>query len=193
MNPPAYTPDLAAVYQDRFDAMVIRPEHEQECRETADRIAAWRDRYAPISEKSNVPWQVIGVIHSLECGLSFNAHLHNGDSLARRTHNDPAGRPLADPTGPDGRYTFEESALDALRYDKFTTWPVWDLPSALFNLERYNGWGYFLYHPKVPTPYLWSFTNHYSSGKYVADGKFDPEAVSAQVGCAPLLKLLGYQ
>ena len=42
----------------------------------------------------------------------------------------------------------------------------------------------------VATPYLWSFTNHYDKGKFVADGKYDAEAISKQVGAAILLKEL---
>jgi peptidoglycan hydrolase-like protein with peptidoglycan-binding domain len=42
----------------------------------------------------------------------------------------------------------------------------------------------------VPSPYLWSFSNHYTRGKYVADGRFSPTAVSQQVGAAVLLKQL---
>jgi hypothetical protein len=38
------------------------------------------------------------------------------------------------------------------------------------------------------SPYLWSCTIHYERGKYVSDGKFDPQAVSLQVGCAAILK-----
>ncbi len=42
----------------------------------------------------------------------------------------------------------------------------------------------------MKSPYLWSFTNHYTKGKYVADGKFDPNAPSDQVGAMALLKQL---
>ena len=31
----------------------------------------------------------------------------------------------------------------------------------------FNGWGYRLYHPNVKTPYLWSYTDKYSKGKYI--------------------------
>lgn len=40
------------------------------------------------------------------------------------------------------------------------------------------------------SPYLWSYSNHYSKGKYVRDRVFDPEAVSDQCGAAVLLKAL---
>jgi lysozyme family protein len=40
----------------------------------------------------------------------------------------------------------------------------------------------------VPTPYLWSFSSLYEKGKFVADGVFDPAAVSKQCGAAVMLK-----
>jgi len=55
-------------------------------------------------------------------------------------------------------------------------------------MESYNGWGYRLYHPNVKSPYLWSYSNQYEKGKYVADATWDKDAVSAQCGGAVLLK-----
>jgi len=55
-------------------------------------------------------------------------------------------------------------------------------------LEGYNGFGYRTRHPEVLSPYLWSYSNHYESGKYVADGTFSPSAVSQQCGAAILLR-----
>jgi len=43
---------------------------------------------------------------------------------------------------------------------------------------------------KINTPYLWSFSNHYSKGKFVADNKWSWSAVSAQCGAAVMLKVL---
>jgi lysozyme family protein len=65
----------------------------------------------------------------------------------------------------------------------------WSIEGILFQLEAYNGWGYRNHHG-INTPYLWSGSNQYTSGKYVADGKFDPTAVSKQIGGALLLKYL---
>ena len=45
----------------------------------------------------------------------------------------------------------------------------------------------------LPSPYLWSFTDRYISGKYVADHQFDPDAVSKQIGAATVLKRLQEQ
>ena len=40
------------------------------------------------------------------------------------------------------------------------------------------------------TPYLWSGCQHYSRGKYVSDGVWDPNAVSKQIGCEVILHQL---
>ena len=60
----------------------------------------------------------------------------------------------------------------------------------LYQLEAYNGFGYRTRHPEVLTPYLWSFSNHYTSGKYVADGTWSPTAKSKQCGAAVILRRL---
>jgi lysozyme family protein len=52
-------------------------------------------------------------------------------------------------------------------------------------LERYNGLGYAI--RGVPSPYVWSGTDQYKSGKYIADHVYDPNAVDKQLGCAGLL------
>jgi lysozyme family protein len=111
--------------------------------------------------------------------------LHNGDyPLTARTRQVPAGRPLKwlPPTD------WESSALDAMRLLGFTGQSDWSLERTLYRLEVYNGLGY--RGLGVLTPYLWSFSNHYDRGKYVADGKFSATARSQQCGAAVMLKLL---
>jgi lysozyme family protein len=58
----------------------------------------------------------------------------------------------------------------------------------LYRFEANNGFGY--RKRSVATPYLWSYSDHYDKGKFVADGKYNPDAVSKQVGAAILLKEL---
>jgi hypothetical protein len=55
----------------------------------------------------------------------------------------------------------------------------------LTNLERFNGVGYA--NKGVPSAYVWSGTDQYKSGKYVADGVYDPNKVDAQLGVAGLI------
>jgi hypothetical protein len=52
-------------------------------------------------------------------------------------------------------------------------------------LEQYNGLGYAA--RGRPSPYIWSGTNQYRSGKYVRDGVYDPNVSDSQPGCAGLL------
>jgi len=128
-----------------------------------------------------VPWYLIGIIHSLESNCSFGGHLHNGDPLERATINVPAGR------GPFA--TWEESAVDALHL-KRRLWSgfAWEtVHEHLLAMELYNGIGYLCYHPEVNSPYLWGLTNHHSRGKYVRDGRYDPQAITRQTGGAAIL------
>lgn len=131
-----------------------------------------------------IPWFFIACVHYLECSFNFNKHLHNGDPLTGYTVQVPAGRPKVGHPPP---FTFEESAVDAMRFMNFDKVRQWILPFILRKLEAYNGFGYFKY-KKINTPYLWSFSNHYTKGKYVKDGKYDAEAVSQQMGAAVILK-----
>jgi hypothetical protein len=61
----------------------------------------------------------------------------------------------------------------------------WSIGGTLTMLEQYNGLGYAS--RGRPSPYIWSGTDQYVSGKYVRDGVYDPSAVDQQLGCAGLL------
>lgn len=152
-------------------------------------IFAGRLKYSKVAEGfTDMPWYFIGLIHNMECGGNFNKHLHNGDPLTAKTKRIPSGRPLEPPWNNQRIYTWEQSAIDALKMKKLDGWANWSISGMLYQLEKYNGFGYRIYHPHVKTPYLWSFTNHYIRGKYVADGMWSETAVSGQVGCAAVLK-----
>ena len=97
-----------------------------------------------------------------------------------------AGRPVGHPP-----FKWEVSASDALVFDGLSTWTNWSLPGTLFVLERFNGFGYRGPDIHILTPYLWSFSNHYTKGKFVRDNVFSPTAVSKQCGAAVLLRQHG--
>jgi lysozyme family protein len=177
---------LKSDYQLLFDSCLIRPEKAKAVNAAVAAIRANRARYELAGGALGVPWYVVGLIHTMESGGNFECHLHNGDPLTARTTHVPAGRPKAG-TPP---FTWEESAADALEGQGFGGWKDWSIPGALYKLEGYNGWGYRKNHPDVSSPYLWSFSNHYTRGKYVADGSFSATAVSDQCGAAVMLKRL---
>ena len=173
-------------YRRNWDTMQIKSSWRSAVYRTAKQIYANKDKYVEIAKMfpNDMPWYFIGIIHNLECGLDFKKHLHNGDSLARRTRRVPASRPKTH----FGPFTFTESAYDALQmkgFDKVTDWSPEHM-SYLF--EKYNGFGY-RYRRKT-NPYLYSGSQHYTKGKFIRDHVFSASAVSEQIGCLPLMKAI---
>jgi lysozyme family protein len=139
-------------------------------------------RYQAVSAKTGVPWAVIAVIHQRECSQDWSGSLAQGDPWNRVSVHVPAGR------GPFR--SWEEAAVDAL----VNCAPYaarnkdWSIGRTLSKLEQYNGLGYAA--RGRPSPYIWSGTDQYQSGKYVRDGVYDPNVVDSQPGCAGLLKAM---
>jgi len=171
-------------YANLWAAMRIRPERLATARAIAAGIARDRARYEAVAGKTGVPWHWIAIVHHLESRRNFATHLHNGDSLRRRTVQVPAGRPK---TG-SPPFAWEESAIDALRLKGLHRETDWSIPKQLWQFERYNGFGYV--QKKINSPYVWSFSSLYSHGKYVADGRYSASAISQQCGAAVILKCL---
>jgi lysozyme family protein len=183
--------DLEQEYVDLFDSARILPERQEKVKALADVLTLNRPRYERVGKPLGIPWHVLAVIHAME-KPSFQAHLHNGDPLDARTVHEPIGRPKKLPASGAFPYTWEESAEDALRRRKLDKIAAgsggWSLARTLHALEGYNGFGYRQF--RIPTPYLWSFCQHHTKGKYVRDHVFDPNAPSKQIGAAVLLKQL---
>ena len=184
-NPIVLDSALQEEYTRLFNTCHVNAEHQTAVDRLVDRVMANKSRYQSVSAITHVPWFIIAGIHNMEASMRFDRHLHNGDSLNAKTHNVPANRPPGNPP-----FTWEESAIDALQLDGMSGWKNWSLAGALFKLEGFNGFGYRRIGNPIPTPYLWSFSNHYTRGKFVADGKFDVNAVSKQCGVAVLFKAL---
>lgn len=148
----------------------------------AAKIEANRARYEAVAKKTGVPWDVIGVIHYRESSGSFAGVLHNGQRIigtGKKTTLVPKGR------GPFS--SWEDAAVDALMncHPYAGKNKDWSIAGTLDILERYNGLGY--RNKGLPSPYLWAGTDQYVKGKYVADGKYDPNHVDQQLGVAPIL------
>lgn len=178
------TAALRAEYKTMFDTCTINADRQAEVDWLVTALIANRTRYEAAAAPLRMPWQVVAVIHNMESSQNFNRHLHNGDPLTARTVQVPKGRPR---TG-NPPFTWEVSAADALTLHGFRTWSDWTVAGTLYQLELFNGIGYRAFHPTVKSPYLWSFTNWYTQGKYVADGTWSPTAKSAQCGAVALLR-----
>lgn len=145
----------------------------------AKRLVAAKDRYLPVSQRTGVPWFVIAVIHEREASQNWKSNIAQGDPWNRKSTHVPKGR------GPFS--SWDEAAVDALTNCSpyAAKWRDWTAAGALTLLEEYNGLGYAA--RGLPSPYIWSGTDQYLKGKYVADGVFDPSAVDQQLGCAGLI------
>ena len=153
------------------------------------------ERYKELAEEVGVPPELIAVIHYRENSKdyldgSFNVYLHNGEQLGKTTVKVPKGIYFED---------FNLAAYDAIRkkeeyIEKYNlTSDSKDIIAMMCFAEVYNGLGY--YNNKHISPYLYSGTNLYVSGKYVeernAEGKYisvyKENVVDAQIGVYILL------
>jgi len=175
-------------YEVLYSSAIVIPSKVGEVANIASRLTAFKAIYQMVEKSAAIPWWVIGILHSLEASQNFKTHLHNGDDLKSRTIHAPSGRPKAPPKNGHA-YEWVESAIDAV--SKRQTPLEWTLSKALEFLERYNGLGYRF--AGINTPYLWSYTQHYTRGKYGSDGIFDPMLKSNQTGAAAILKALEAQ
>lgn len=94
---------------------------------------------------------------------------------------------------PQGRGPFPNwtaAAIDAYTLDKLNQvgQANWTWARFCYEGELFNGFGYRSH--GVHTPYLWAGTNNYTSGKYVADGRFDPNHVDTQIGIVPVARAM---
>jgi lysozyme family protein len=180
-------------HSERYIQAVTRPEKISEVSTVAKRMIQNKPRYEAVSLTlaTGMPWWFVAIVHFMEGGGKFTRHLHNGDPLTARTVNVPKGRPVMG----KAPFSWEESAIDAINYmenrNKF--WKAskgkWDLENCLLKFEAYNGMGYRT--KGINSPYLYSYTQFYTVGKYASDNKFDPKLVSKQPGVIPLMKALG--
>lgn len=141
-----------------------------------------KGRYLAIARQAGMPdiaWVFIAVSHYRESSQNFSRSLAQGDRWDQVSVHVPAGR------GPFK--SFEDAAVDALV--KCAPYAArmkdWSIGGMLTNLERFNGIGYAA--RGEPSAYVWSGTNQYERGKFVADGVYDPNKVDAQLGVAGLI------
>lgn len=175
--------DLRPEYARRWAAMQIKPGKVRSLDVVARKIIAGKAEYQRVEADTGVPWAVVGVLHNREASCDFKGVLHNGERIlgtGRKTRLVPKGR------GPFK--TWHEAALDAVAIKGWDKSTIWSIEFFLFASEVFNGMGYRAH--GVPSAYLWSFSDQYVRGKYVADHEFDPGVVDQQMGVAPLMRRL---
>ncbi len=138
-----------------------------------------KEKYKKIESATGIPAELVCAIHYRESGCNFNTYLHNGDPLGKPTVHVPKGKFFNDWTS---------AAIDALKSGHYGKVSRDDLNSQLEFAERYNGLGY--RKRGLMSPYVWSGTDKYTQGMYVADGKFAPTKKDPRVGVAAALDSL---
>lgn len=154
-----------------------------------DMIAAGQTELYP------VPWWFVAIVSEREYGgpPHWDKQLGQGDPLIHVSIHDPRGRgPFlahSEDTTP-GHDAWTRGCLDALiDCAPFAAkWKNWTAGGTLTLFEEYNGLGYAAM--GVPSAYVWSGTDQYHSGKYIADHVYRASAIDVQEGCAPILAMM---
>jgi lysozyme family protein len=167
----------------RWAAMRIVPQYLSMLDRTAQKLVADKERYLALERRSTVPALVSMVIAERESGADPRMSLAQGDRWDRVSVHVPKGR------GPFR--SWEDAAVDALSIDGLDRIgrENWTIERALYQLEKYNGFGYRRY--GVPSAYIWASTTIYQGGKFIADGKFNRNAWDTQLGVAALMACIG--
>jgi len=164
-------------YAALWHSMTVKLDKRAVLDRIAKKLIAGKPRYQAVAGQTGVPWAAIALIHQMECGGDWSLNIAQGDPWNRRSVHVPKGR------GPF--HSWEDAAVDALAIDGTDRVTAWGIERLCYELEKYNGFGSRA--KGIHTPYLWSYSNHYSHGKYVADHVWDANAVSGQAGAMPLL------
>lgn len=194
---------LKARNAQRWANMHMRAERIPAFHATAARLCAAdaKARYQGVTDrltemgKQPVPWWFTAVVSEREYGgpPRWDRQLGQGDHLDRASIHDPKHRgPFL--SHPDdvtpGHDAWTRCCLDALIEcgPYAAKWTDWTPGGVLTLWEEYNGLGYA--NMGVPSAYVWSGTDQYVSGKYIADHVYRASAVDVQEGCAPILAMM---
>lgn len=140
-------------------------------------------RYEAVASQTGVPAKLIAAIHYREGSMRWDTYLHQGDPLGKKAVHHPSNIPIF--------YKWEDAAVHALNMKKGTRDAMGmdestDDPQALATYaEAYNGLGY--YNKGRTSAYVYSGTDQYKGGRYVADGVYDPRSVNQRVGVMALM------
>lgn len=184
-RPPLHASSYQRIEADRYAAAQVCPEKRHAVQAIAAGAKRNRPRYEAVERATGVPWLVIAGLHMREADFDFRTNLAQGDSLMAFSRHVPRNRPQVGHRPP---FTWEEAALDALRFDGLDRANWNGTGNTIYNVIKFNGLGY--YSRGIPSPYAYSWTTAYQSGKFVADGVYSPTAIDKQCGVVPLLKSL---
>jgi lysozyme family protein len=190
-----YSTQLKQQYGDLFRKAKVNQADVRELSRAANFItspAAFK-MYQTVQGDTGVPWYVVGALHYREANCNFMGHLHNGDPLLMQTIHVPINRPprpWVPPATSDPRQLWRLSAKDALQgFTKLVPKsPGWTVERMCYIFEAYNGFG--CRANRIPSPYLWNYTQWYTSGGFPRDHDFERSYISRQAGVAAIIVML---
>ena len=153
---------------------------EYSLRRAAGTIKRHMNTYQRVLAQTGVSMYFVGLLHWMECGCDFERQILNGERWASRTTRHPVGY---------GPFASWFDAAQVALYKLTQRALLWDVPTTLRELEKWNGYGY--RRADVHSPYLWGLTNHgMGVGKFEKDGQYNALAKTKQVGAGIVLKAL---
>jgi lysozyme family protein len=147
--------------------------------------------YQSVSDEDGIPQVWMATSFERESSSNFHTSPAQGDPLWERSVHVPRGLgPYinhADSNPQHWVQAWARAAKDAYHIDRLDTVGAanWSWERACFEGELFNGFG-----PRghgINTGYLWACTNHYSRGKYVSDGVWNPNVADSQIGIVPVM------
>ena len=149
----------------------------------------YKAKYLAVAAEAGVPAEMVAAIHWRECSGSFKKYLHQGDPLGKKAVRVPANIPIF--------HDWHKAAVHALTMrdkaahrDNLGIKVGTQDPATLATYaEAYNGLGY--HNRRKPSPYVYSGTDAYTSGKYVRDGQYSNRAVDKQLGVITMMGAIG--
>lgn len=183
------TTDPQVVREDHVETQegmstVLTNEQAKDVKLFRDRFEKHQARYERVAAATGVPAPLIAAIHWRESHGDFGTYLHQGDPLGKAAVNHPTDIPIFTEWEPAAIHAIKmKSGLArSLQMEKATT----DLASMATYAEFYNGLGY--RRKGDESPYVYSGTDKYTGGKYVADGQYSSTTKDRQVGVIPLIE-----
>lgn len=160
---------LLAENTKRWNVKKIKSSFWPAAQKFAKRAVSHKADYEAISETiknqtgKHVPWWFIPLVHERECvrGVdNWNCNIAQGDPFNQKSKHVPYNGPF---------HSFREAAIDALVHQapKAADNTNWSGGGTMTIGEAYNGKKYA--NVGKPSPYVWSGTDQYVSGKVLVD------------------------
>lgn len=174
----------------RWQRARYKPSFEAAAEKFAKRALAHKEEYQAVSEtiwnlyQKRIPWWFIPLVHERECvrGVdNWTCNIGQGSPFNVKSNIKPYNGPF---------HSWREAAVAALVHEHpyAANNTDWSGGGTMTIAEKYNGVGYA--NMGRPSPYIWSGSDQYVSGKYIADGKYSASTVDTQLGVAVSLRAM---